>query len=115
MSDHKPLRLRQEVRVTPLEAEHAPSMFRWMCDPVVSVNLGLRSEPSMQKTSAWIESAVADETIEPFAVLLNDLHVGNVVLDRIDHYLGTARLSVYIGQAEARGAGIATTGMYLTM
>jgi RimJ/RimL family protein N-acetyltransferase len=90
-------------------------MYRWMCDPDVSANLGLRSQPSIEKTVAWIEGALADDSVEPFAILFQGGHVGNVVFDRIDRYLATARLSVYIGEPAARGAGIASTGMYLAM
>ncbi len=115
MSNREPLRLRRDVRIASVGAEHAADMLRWMGDPVVSYNLGLRTEPSMERTLAWIDKARTDPGVAAFAILVEDRHVGNVVFDPIDSYLGNARLSVYIGEPTARGAGIATTGMYLAM
>ncbi|MCS6806063.1 MAG: GNAT family protein [Acidobacteriota bacterium] len=106
------LKLRSDVTVVPVSLEHAPNMFRWMCDPVIRKNLGLRSEPSLERTETWIKNALQDPTVHPLAALLNDQHVGNVVLDRIDAYLASARLSVYIGEPSARGAGVGLTAIY---
>lgn len=111
----KVLKLRQDVKIVPLALEHAANMYLWMCDPVVSKNLGLRSEPSEERTSAWIAHALEDSSILSYAVLLAGKHVGNVVLDRIDDYLNTARLSVYIGESSARQSGVGLTGMYLVL
>jgi RimJ/RimL family protein N-acetyltransferase len=90
----------------------APRVFSWVCDPEVARNLGLRSEPSLAKTEAWIARATSDETMRGFAIQLDGRHVGNVVLDLIDRRLGTARLSAYVGDAAARGAGVGTTAVY---
>lgn len=106
------LKLRSDVKVVPLALAHAPNMFRWMCDPVIRKNIGLRSEPSLERTEAWIKNALQDPTMCPFAVLLDNQHVGNVVLDRIDSYLASARLSVYIGEPSARRAGVGLTAVY---
>lgn len=108
-----PLQLRPDVTIVPLTLEHAPNMYRWMCDPNVSRNLGLRVQPSAERTAAWIDNALRDPSIQPFAVLLDERHIGNVVLDRIDPYLGSARLSVYIGEQVDRGAGAGSTAIYL--
>jgi RimJ/RimL family protein N-acetyltransferase len=37
---------------------------------------------------------------------MDGMHVGNVVLDRIDSHLATCRLSIYVGESDARGKGI---------
>lgn len=103
--------LKQGVTLLPLCVAHAANMYRWMCDPDVSLNVGLRSDPSLEKSVAWIERALQDPSIRPFAVSVNEHHVGNVVLDRIDDYLGTARLSIYIGD-DMRGAGIGFAAAY---
>ena len=115
MTDDARLVLRPDVEIEALSAQHAANMLRWMGDPVVRANIGLRGEPSMERTAAWIETAVADASIAAFAVLSGGRHVGNVVLDRIDRYLNNARLSVYLGEADARGSGVAVTGMYRVM
>lgn len=107
--------LRKAVTVGPLKAEYAGNMYRWMCDPVVSDNLGLRSEPSLDRTSQWIERSMQANDVRVFSILLDDRHVGNVVIDQIDEYLGKGRLSVYVGEVKERSAAVGLTGMYLAI
>ena len=109
------LKLNPAVRIGGISPGHAPAMFRWMCDPVVARNIGLRQKPSLKKTEAWIRRASRDATVRPYAISLTEKHVGNVVLDRIDPYLATARLSIYIGEPDARGQGVAATAIYLAL
>ncbi len=109
----KSIRLRPDVSIKPVLPEYAPAMLRWMCDPAVSMNLGLRNEPTLERTQEWIARAQAGEGILAYALLLNNRHVGNLVFDRHDDYLASSRLSVYIGEPDARGAGVGLTGMYL--
>lgn len=111
-SDHSKLRLRTDVRLTPLQQDHAPAMYRWMCDLTVRENIGLVKEPSLQYTRAWINNTFEDSSFRAYAVLCDDRHVGNVVLDLIDKHLSKARLSVYIGEEKARGCGVGTTSTY---
>ena len=106
------LRLRADVSIGSLSLDHAPNMLAWMLDPEVGANIGLTKTPSLERTRTWIESAVKGESICPYAVFLNAVHVGNVVLDQFDQHLGSARFSVYVGSREARGAGVGLTGMY---
>lgn len=115
MSGPRPMRPRGDVELVGLGPEHAEAMYRWMCDPAVAENLGLRREPSPERTRAWIAAASEDEGTRPWAVLLGGTHVGNVVLDRIDTYLGTARMSVYVGEPEARGQGVGTSAVFLAL
>jgi len=107
------LNLRRDVSLGPLLPEYAPTMYRWMCDPVVSENLGLRNEPSLERTTQWIESALQNPSMHVFAILLAGKHAGNVVIDNINPSLETGRLSIYVG--ETRGSGIGLTGMYLAI
>jgi len=96
-----------DVELAPLAPEHAGATAGWTADPVVARGIGLRTTPTVQSTREWIERAVEDPAVQPFAVLAGGQHVGNVVLDMVDAYLGTARLSIYVGKPEARGAGVA--------
>ena len=97
-----------KVVLARLEAKHAPAMLKWLRDPDVSGNLGLRSVPTLAKTRAFIASAATDPTVCARAVLLDDAHVGTVVLDRLDRAIGTARFHIYIGAPSARGCGVGT-------
>jgi RimJ/RimL family protein N-acetyltransferase len=95
-----------EVALVPLDMRHAEAMYVWMCDPVVAKNLGLRSEPSPEKTRAFIEHAMNDDSVCAYAILLDGAHVGNVVLDQIDRHASKARLHIYVGEPSARGHGV---------
>ena len=111
----KILKLNPAVRIGDIRLSHAPAMFRWMRDPVVAGNIGLRQKPSLKKTKDWIRRVSHDATVHPYAVSLAGKHVGNAVLDRIDSYLATARLSIYVGEKDALGMGVATTAIYLVL
>ena len=98
-----------------LDNTHAEAMLRWMGDPVVAKNLGLRSEPSAERTAQWLERATTDDTIEARAVLLDGEHVGNVVLDQIDRHVSRARLSIYVGESAARSRGVGKAAVKLAL
>jgi RimJ/RimL family protein N-acetyltransferase len=104
-----------DVALAPLDAANAEAIYRWMCDPQVSRNVGLRSEPTLEKTRAFIARANSDDTIFARAVLLDGHHVGNVVIDQIDAYSSTARLSIYIGESSARGRGVGKRAVALSL
>ena len=97
----------------PLSLEHAAATAAWMDDPLIARGIGLRSEPSLDSTRDWIRRAQLDPAIHPFAIVDGADHVGNVVLDELDRYLGTARLSIYVGSAAARGIGVAQQAIAL--
>lgn len=112
---NKTLRLNGDVKLGPVTLDHAAGMLRWMRDPEVAENVGLRKTATLEQTHRWIEQANADPDIAASAILFKNDHVGNVVLDRIDHYLSSARLSVYVGEPSCRGLGVATTAVYLLL
>jgi RimJ/RimL family protein N-acetyltransferase len=96
----------KNVALVPLGPAHAEAMARWMLDPVVAKNLGLRTEPDLEKTIAYIERVGSDATFAARAILADGAHVGNVVLDQIDRHVGRAHLHIYVGEASARGGGV---------
>jgi RimJ/RimL family protein N-acetyltransferase len=104
-----------QLRLIPLSRDHAGAMFRWMCDPAVSDNVGLRSTPSLARTEQWIDQALADESTVPLAIELAGTHVGNVVLDRIDRHLSSARLSIYVGESSVRGKHVGRRAVSLAV
>jgi RimJ/RimL family protein N-acetyltransferase len=103
------------VSLVPLRPAHAPAIVRWLRDPVVSANLGLRSTPTLAKTRAFIAAASAGDALCARGVLLEDRHIGNVVLDQIDRQIGKARLHIYIGEANARGHGAGRRAVALAL
>ena len=107
-----PVRLRSDVSLRPLTEEAAPRMLAWMQQPDVAEGIGLSRPPSLERTLSWIISARNSETVRAWMVQIDGDHVGNVVLDQIEARAATARLSVYLGSAEARNRGIGTTASY---
>ncbi len=103
------------VTLGPLTPAHADAMLRWMLDPTVSKNLGLRSEPTAEKTAQWLDRAAGDDTIEARAILSDGQHVGNVVLDQIDRHVSRARLSIYVGETSARSRGVGKSAVQLAL
>jgi hypothetical protein len=55
---------RSDVRISPLGFEHAENMLRWMTDPDVSDNVGLRTQPSLEGTDNWLRRALEDRQPE---------------------------------------------------
>ncbi len=107
------LLLRPEVTLRPLTSSDAERMYSWVCDPNVSRNIGLTREPTLKQTEAWITKAESDPSVHAQAVLFNGQHVGNFIVDQIDSFHGTGRMSIYIGDPEMRGTGIGLTSLYL--
>jgi RimJ/RimL family protein N-acetyltransferase len=109
------LQLRTDVQLASLSPEAADRMYGWFQDPELCLSLGLRTEPSLEKTKEWISFASSDASICARAILLDNAHVGNVVLDQIDTYLAKARFSIYVGDAAVRTQGIGSTATYLML
>ena len=105
--------IRHDVTLAPLTRDHAPAMFRWVSDLGIRRDIGLHTEPTLQRTIEWIERALNDSAVIPHAICLSGKHVGNVILDRIDRRVRTARLSIYIGEPDARGAGVGARAVRL--
>jgi RimJ/RimL family protein N-acetyltransferase len=59
--------------------------------------------------------ALEDPLINPYAIIYKDKFVGNVVIDKVDNYLKTARLSIYLGETCHRGKRIGVTSSYLAI
>lgn len=123
-----------DVTLAPLRLSYAPAMVRWLRDPAVAANLGLRSTPTLAKTRAFIVAtaeakpdtaagdaagapagSTAGATSCPRAILLGGRHVGNVVLDQIDRRIGKARLHIYVGDPAARGHGVGQRAVALAL
>ena len=80
-------------------------MYGLASDSEVAANVGLRSEPSIEKTRAWIERVRLDPDVHVFTVQIDGEYAGNVVFDQRDRYLNTARFSIYL---KDRGRGVGT-------
>ena len=99
------------LELRPVEQAHAENMLRWMLDPEVAENVGLRATPTLERTREWIGKGDTDAC----AIIHDGHHVGNVVLDQFDMHLRTARISIYIGEPSARGRGIASAALEMAI
>jgi RimJ/RimL family protein N-acetyltransferase len=106
------LRLRSNIKLIALSSNHGERMLKWMKEPSVEQNIGLRREATLEKTLEWIERSRTSDEVFPFAIMIEDAHVGNVILDKVDKYLSMARFSIYIGENTQRGSGIGRTATY---
>lgn len=98
------------VRLVPVDESHAENMFHWMDDPEIRRHLGLRREATLEKTVEWIQFVTAHpDKVRSYAILSGKTHVGNIVLDRFDRILSTARFFIYIGESRGTGLGRAAT------
>jgi RimJ/RimL family protein N-acetyltransferase len=107
--------MKEAVELRAIGPEHAERMLQWMLDPEVADHVGLRSQPSLERTREWIAKAQAGGTTRAWAIVHAGRHVGNVVLDCLDTHLQSARLSIYLGEPTARGQGVASTGLRLAL
>lgn len=107
--------LRADVSLGELTEDCASRMFSWVGDPDVSESIGLSKEPTEERTLAWIRALRGNEGTLARTVLFNGKHVGNVVFDLLDQKARIARLSVYVGDKDARGKGIGSTAIYLAL
>lgn len=103
------------VELRPLGPRDAVRMFRWMHDPTVSRNIGLTKTPSLAYTEAWIAGAGDEARRWARAVLWRGVHVGNVVLEGTGDPAAGARLSIYLGERDARGRGVGRAALRRTL
>lgn len=104
-----------EVTLAALDVTHAEAMLRWTSQADVAENLGLRTEPSLERTLAYIERTKTDPTYSAWAIMLGGRHVGNVILDQIDRRTERARLHIYVGGGAARGQGVGRRAVVLAL
>ncbi len=107
------IEIRSDIQIAELSAHHAPQMFKWMKEPSVTKNIGLRTEPSIEKTVSWITNVQNSAETRAFAITSSNRHIGNCILDKIDDYLLSARFSIYIGELNLRKSGVGRTAGYL--
>ena len=107
--------MRLDVALGPLSAESAERMLGWVRTVELAEDIGLASEPSLEKTVRWIECATSRNGIWAWAIRLSGEHVGNVVFDQFDPRAASARISIYLGSAEDRGLGIGSTALRLAL
>lgn len=76
-----------------------------------------RFPTSMQSLKTYLRSIEQNEKSVMFAICLleNNQHIGNIKLDQLDYYAGTAELGILIGEENQRGKGIGSETCQLVL
>ena len=74
-----------KVLIRPLQAEDALISYKWRNDPDIWVYTGSRPDREITSDieSEWIKKALSDLSSKRFAILVDDVYVGNVQLTNI--------------------------------
>jgi RimJ/RimL family protein N-acetyltransferase len=103
------------VKLVPVQPKHAKSILRWLRDPIIRGNLGLRSTPTMEKTRAFIDAAPNDPSVCARAIVADGKHVGMVTIDHIERPIDKGRLHIYVGESALRGQGVGQKALQLAL
>lgn len=88
----------------------------WLNDPKVTHGLASGTFPtSLDNLSDYLNHVVSNRDIVMFAIcdLSNNLHIGNIKLDKFDWISGTCELGLLIGDSSYWGKGVGNEVMNL--
>jgi len=60
----------------------AEQMLKWVSNKEIRDNLGLTNDPDLEKTQTWIARLSESKNILAMAIEVDNVYVGNVVLDQ---------------------------------
>ena len=95
------------VRLRPLRADDADDIVRWRNDPAVAGQMFSPAPATPDDHRRWFERMQARGDRLEFVILADERAVGTIGLGAIDRGHGRAQYGILIGEAEARGRGIA--------
>jgi RimJ/RimL family protein N-acetyltransferase/glycosyltransferase involved in cell wall biosynthesis len=102
-----------KVLIRPLEVNDAHFSWRWRNNPIVWEFTGNSpyDEISFEVEKEWIESVINDKKSKRFAILADDVYVGNIQLTNI-HESEFAEYHIFIGNPNYWNKGIAKLATY---
>lgn len=97
-----------KVQIRPLERKDAKTSYIWRNDPDIWKLTGSRPDRTitLQDEQNWIDKVISDATCRRFAIIADDIYVGNTYLT--DIHDGTAEYHIFIGDKNYWGKGIAS-------
>jgi UDP-4-amino-4,6-dideoxy-N-acetyl-beta-L-altrosamine N-acetyltransferase len=98
------------VRLRPLALDDADDVVRWRRDPVVAREMFSPPPVSREQHLRWFAAMQARGDRQEFVILLaaqGDRGVGTIGLSNIDRARHRAEYGILIGEATARGQGVA--------
>jgi glycosyltransferase involved in cell wall biosynthesis/RimJ/RimL family protein N-acetyltransferase len=94
------------VLIRPLEVNDSKTSWKWRNKPEIWEYTVKRPniEVTYEIERSWIEKAIEDESSKRFAIIVNDLYIGNIQLTNITK--NDAQYHVFIGEKSFWGKGI---------
>ena len=101
------------VLIRPLEISDAQISWKWRNNPKIWELTGAKPTKKITHNIEydWIQKVIADKTTKRFAILVDNVYVGNIQLtDIIEHDI--AQYHIFIGDTNYWGKGIAKLATY---
>lgn len=104
-----------QVALVPLAEEHAKISYKWRNNPKVWELTGSRpdKEITYEIEKEWITRVLKRDNEKRYAILANEVYVGNVQLTNINK--NDAEFHIFIGNMQHWGKGIATIATKLLL
>lgn len=95
------------VRIRPLRESDANISYLWRNDPEIWKYTGssIDREITLEDELSWIRKVLKDDTCRRFAIIADEVYVGNIYLTNIQH--GEAEYHIFLGNKKYMGKGIA--------
>lgn len=96
-----------EVHIRPLRATDALVSFKWRNNPILWEFTGKQPDKVItpEIETKWIIKAISDSNCKRFAIIANNMYVGNIQLTNIEK--NKAEYHIFIGETDYWGKGIA--------
>lgn len=96
-----------EVRIRPLEENDARTSYHWRNDPEIWKYTGSSPDKviTLEDELVWIRDVIQDDTGRRFAIIADDVYVGNIYLTGMHD--GEAEYHIFLGNKDYMGKGIA--------
>lgn len=98
---------RGNVLLRPVEAEDTERILAWRADPVVAAQMFSETAPSRAEHETWLANLQLRTDRLWYVILEDGKPVGNISLTAIDFGAKRAEYGVLLGEASARGKGVA--------
>lgn len=96
----------ERVYLSPVNSDDAESYIKWMNDKAVATNYGqFHLVVSSKNDLSWIFEPPSDMQRYAIVLLDNDVLIGNISVQNINHINRNAFIGIFIGEAAYRGKG----------
>lgn len=96
-----------EIKIRPLQIEDAKTSVKWrnMSELWTYTTFKLTREITIDDETNWVKKVTMDPTSRRFAILADNVYVGNIYLTGIEN--GVGEYHIFIGEKDYWGKGIA--------